>query len=79
MFNLFWTLFQPIMQVAPSFEQILTTASLRPFKNSVSEKTFKHIMQYLLQIYMVFHCDLLIKLELHLPKDYLFTISMNSI
>ena len=32
------------MQVEPPLVQILTTTTLRPFKNSVCEKTLKYLM-----------------------------------
>ena len=40
-----WLLFQPTMQVeGPPLVQILTTTTLRPFENSVCEKTLKYLM-----------------------------------
>ena len=40
-----WLLFQPTMQVeGPPLVQILTTTTLRPFKNSICEKTLKYLM-----------------------------------
>ena len=37
-------IFQPTMQVEPPLLQIQNTTTLRPFKNSVCEKTLKYLM-----------------------------------